>query len=1015
MDNENLLFFKIAEALLSDYSNVYYVNAKTNAYYSYSMHPVSHTLKQDDSGEDFFRAMTEVAEKVVYEEDRHLFLEEMQKENLLRVLKKGEMESIVYRLVRKGKLEYHSMRLIREAKGGDDYFVLGVINVDEEVRLKAQETATLAKERDMFTGIAESLAANYDLFYYVNLSSGEYSVYTVNKLDGTLEIREDGNDFFESARRNITVLIHTDDSEKVRAFLARDQVSAMLADKKQHSLEYRLVTGEETKYLRMTLMHASDGVHFLIGVKDASEELASKKEQLSELKSAKEMATRDELTHAKNKNAYQELEGELQRQLEADKQGISFGIIVCDLNNLKKINDTEGHKAGDAYIRECCQLLFDTFAHSPVFRVGGDEFVVVLRDRDYNSRDGLFANLRAQILDNLDRGEGAVAATGLAVFEADRDSKVSDVFERADSVMYSDKRRLKERKNEATALSADHKAIPATLKLRLDQLFEALTVIAEGSYVYLCNIQYDFSRWSSNAVSHYGLPGEYMYGAGAIWEKRIHPQDRNAYHVGVETVFSGIAGIHDLQYRAMDKDGNYDVCTCRGVVVNDPQGKPEYFCGVIRNHGQQGNLDTLTGLPNQYSFFEELQKRMQNGTRTHLCMLGIRKFGEINEMYGYRFGNRVIQKFGRFLMEYVGNDGIVFRLDGTRFGLILNILSFKENQGRYEELRELCRKGIPVDGKRIVLELNCGLFNVDDFDVSEEAIHACLNYAFDESKTRKSGDMVEFLNNLNEENRERVEKLHMIHDSITQGFKDFKLMYQPLIDAKNEALIGAEALLRWGNEITGMVPPDMFIPILEKDPLFAELGEWILKTALLDAKPFLGIYPEFTINVNLSYTQLERPDFSDRVFRVLEETAYPPEHLCLEITERCRMLDLGLLKSVIVGLRGRGIKVALDDFGTGFSALGIIKDIPFDVIKIDRSFVQNVVKDQKEQALIEEFARIASICGAKICVEGIENEAIRDALRPYNIRSFQGYYYAKPLPIERFRSGQWSEDTETKS
>ena len=153
-----------------------------------------------------------------------------------------------------------------------------------------------------------------------------------------------------------------------------------------------------------------------------------------------------------------------------------------------------------------------------------------------------------------------------------------------------------------------------------------------------------------------------------------------------------------------------------------------------------------------------------------------------------------------------------------------------------------------------------------------------------------------------------------------------------------------------------MVPPDIFIPILEKDPLFSDLGEWILRTALKDAIPFLGVYPDFTINVNLSYTQLEKPDFTDMVYRVLEEMSFPPDHLCLEITERCRVLEPDLLKSVIVKLRGRGIKVALDDFGTGFSAMGLIKDIPFDVIKIDRSFVKNVVKSSRERALIERLA-----------------------------------------------------------
>ena len=546
--------------------------------------------------------------------------------------------------------------------------------------------------------------------------------------------------------------------------------------------------------------------------------------------------------------------------------------------------------------------------------------------------------------------------------------------------------------------------IPKERVAKLDSLFDAFSVIAEGAYVYVCDMKYDYSRWSKTAVDVFDLPSEYMTAAGEIWEEHIHPQDKESYRNRIQSIFEGTASGHDMQYRACRPNGEYDVCTCRGVVLKDETDVPEYFCGVIRNHGAQGSLDSLTGLPNQYRFFEDLQADLRTHTAARITMVGISKFTEINEVYGYRFGNRVLQKFGRYLVESVGNLGTVYRLDGTRFAVISTIFEAEEVKKYYEKLRSYYRMGVNVDDKQAILELNAGLLTVDNFNVDDQTVYACLNFAYGESKVRKQGDLVEFYNDLTDENRQRIEKLHAIRASIMREYEGFYLLYQPVVDAKEERLIGAEALLRWRSEEYGMVPPDHFIPLLERDPLFPELGQWILWRALLDAKKVLENYPDFVINVNLSYTQLEKPDFVEMVLMMLKETDFPPSHLCLEITERCRLLDMNLLKNIVVNLRGHGIRIALDDFGTGFSSIGLVKNLPFDTIKIDRSFVLKIEDDNKERELIEHFTNVASTFGAKVCVEGIETPGMRDILQKYRVQSFQGYYYAKPLEIEEFLS-----------
>ena len=245
------------------------------------------------------------------------------------------------------------------------------------------------------------------------------------------------------------------------------------------------------------------------------------------------------------------------------------------------------------------------------------------------------------------------------------------------------------------------------------------------------------------------------------------------------------------------------------------------------------------------------------------------------------------------------------------------------------------------------------------------------------------------------------------------GYEGFYLLFQPIVDAKTERLVGSEALLRWKDDRFGTVPPDQFIPILESDPLFPELGAWILRESILAAKQILNQHPEFIINVNLSYSQLEKPDFADMVLDILNDLGYPPEHLCLEVTERCRLLDLDLLKNVVVRLKASGILIALDDFGTGFSSVGILKEIPVDIIKIDRSFVQMIEKNDIEKKIVRKIADLASLFRAKVCVEGIETGGMRDILKNYHVESFQGYYYAKPLALDQLL--EWKKDDQAET
>lgn len=535
---------------------------------------------------------------------------------------------------------------------------------------------------------------------------------------------------------------------------------------------------------------------------------------------------------------------------------------------------------------------------------------------------------------------------------------------------------------------------------RLDSMFETFSIIAEGNYVYLCDMKCDYSRWSKSAVDYFNLPDRYMRNAGTIWEEHIHPDDRESYRNSIDKIFSGQDKGHNMQYRAKSADGNYVVCTCRGAVIRDENGEPEYFAGAIKNHGSLSYIDTITGLRSLYGFFDDLKTLLWKKAKTTAVIIGITGFSIINDVYGYKFGNKVLRKFSNFIQNIFGNAGSVYRMDGTKFAILTRNMDKDEISVLYNELQEKVSHAFFIEEERISLSLNAGLMIIDDFDIASETVYSCLKYAYYESKNRRLGDMVIFENIQNDDNKKFMEKLNVIRNSVIENCEGFYLCYQPIMYADTEKLKGMEALVRWQNEKYGTVPPVQFVPVLEQDVLFPELGKWILRQAMTDGKIFLEKYPDFIMNVNISYAQLERSDFVSDVFSLLQETGFPPENLCLEITERCRLLDIDILNNMFRIFREHGIKIALDDFGTGFSSLGVLRTLPIDTVKIDREFVKDIEKSTSDQNTVKFISSLAGAFSAEVCVEGVETAQMRDFLRNYGIKSFQGYYYSKPIPME---------------
>lgn len=534
------------------------------------------------------------------------------------------------------------------------------------------------------------------------------------------------------------------------------------------------------------------------------------------------------------------------------------------------------------------------------------------------------------------------------------------------------------------------------------QVFLAITDTSDRNYVYMCNMQTNVSRWSKNAVDYFGLPGEYMYDAGSIWEQHVHPDDVEVYREQIDDIFSGRSQKHHFEYRAKNKTGEYVTCTCIGRVLKGNGSRPDLFAGTIENHGIMDNIDATTNLYNIYELSNKILFGIQCRKNICLLMVGVNHFSDINDIYGYDTGNVILKTIAADFLDAVHYQGSVYRMDGVRFAFYFENKDKEWITEFYDELKQNIKKQQILNEKPIAITFSAGAVILND-NAGIHSVLTGLSYAFSLSKHDRHGELVFFDTDTMDHGRRNLELLETLRHSVLNGCKGFYLNYQPIVSVEDETIIGMEALLRWKNDRFGEVPPGVFIRWLENDACFYELGNWILERALTEGKPIIEKWKDFVINVNIAYPQMERVGFIEALSSILEKVEFPPENLCIELTERCRTLEQNFLTQQIKQIKDMGIKVALDDFGTGFSSLDVLSYLPVDTLKIDRGFVAGISEKVANQVIVRSVAQCANELGVKVCVEGIEDRELADFLKPYGPGSYQGYYFSRPISIEKLK------------
>lgn len=420
----------IAGALASRYEALYYINSDTSEYRQYSASEQYAKLGTTKQGKDFFMDTCMDLSKYIHPDDGMYLAKEMEKNALMENLSQSGLVTLNYRQMLDGRYQYMSMVIVKP-KNDCHHIVVGVLNNDAQVRREKM----LADRSQTFSDIALALAQRYEVIYHVNIETNEYTEYSASEEYSKLEVGAKGKDFFAESLHNMETDIYPDDLPIMKKAIQKEQLMKSLSQYGKTFLNYRLILGGRPQYVTLYAVRPKeDSSHIIVAVANVD---ASKKIELA-YQNAMDMANRDSLTGVKNKRAYAQMEMEIDSQI-GGEDSTEFAVVVCDINCLKEVNDTQGHKAGDDFIKDSCHIICSVFTHSPVFRIGGDEFAVILKGRDYNIRDELMEMLRDTLDDSCYNGVRPLAC-GISDFDPAGDIRLQDVFERADSLMYDDKK-----------------------------------------------------------------------------------------------------------------------------------------------------------------------------------------------------------------------------------------------------------------------------------------------------------------------------------------------------------------------------------------------------------------------------------------------------------------------------------------------------------------------------------------------------------------------------------------------
>ncbi|WP_371857386.1 putative bifunctional diguanylate cyclase/phosphodiesterase [Pseudomonas sp. Irchel s3b2] len=416
---------------------------------------------------------------------------------------------------------------------------------------------------------------------------------------------------------------------------------------------------------------------------------------------------------------------------------------------------------------------------------------------------------------------------------------------------------------------------------------------------------------------------------------------------------------------------------------------------------RMAQYDFLTGLPNRQQLQLQLDKILIDAgklqRRVAVLCVGLDDFKGINEQFSYQTGDQLLLALADRLRAHSGRLGALARLGGDQFALVqADIEQPYEAAELAQSILDDLEAAFALDHQEIRLRATIGITLFPEDGDSTEKLLQKAEQTMTLAKTRSRNRYQFYIASVDTEMRRRRELEKDLRDALIRD--QFYLVYQPQISYRDHCVVGVEALIRWQHPEHGLVPPDLFIPLAEQNGTIIAIGEWVLDQACKQLREWHDQGFDLRMAVNLSTVQLHHAELPRVVNNLLQMYRLPPRSLELEVTETGLMEDISTAAQHLLSLRRSGALIAIDDFGTGYSSLSYLKSLPLDKIKIDKSFVQDLLDDDDDATIVRAIIQLGKSLGMQVIAEGVETAEQEAYIISEGCHEGQGYYYSKPLP-----------------
>jgi diguanylate cyclase (GGDEF)-like protein/PAS domain S-box-containing protein len=497
------------------------------------------------------------------------------------------------------------------------------------------------------------------------------------------------------------------------------------------------------------------------------------------------------------------------------------------------------------------------------------------------------------------------------------------------------------------------------------------------------------------------------------WLGRVHKEDRAPLQAELAAHWDATAAKEcAVEHRVLHKDGAYRWMLSRGVVQRDEAGKAARMAGSQTDITSSKAFDPLTGLPNRTQFHDKLVACLERvaqepGYPFAVLLLDLDRFKVINDSLGHMAGDELLIHVAQRLRSAVRGaspdsrgaaQDMIARLGGDEFAILLENVDAGGAIRVAERIRESIHAAFKLESKEVFTTASIGIAPGHAGYRTPTEILRDADTAMYKAKSLGRSRFEVFDADMRAQAVARLELESDLRRAVDN--QEFVLYYQPKVRLTTDKIVGVEALIRWRHPERGIVPPDQFISLAEETGMIVPIGLWVLREACVAMHRWHAEFPTvppLEVSVNVSVRQFREPDLQERVAAILAETELDPKTLQLEITESVLMDDLDAVATLLGGLKSLGVGLKIDDFGTGYASLKCLNRLPFDVLKIDRSFVLNMSENDGTGDTIRTILLLAENLGMEVVAEGIEKKEQLIELQSLHCDYGQGYYFSPPL------------------